>query len=71
MPLPMTSAYMAISGFPGLPWNPAAELSALGLPHRALPKPTDRRAFTGETVQCEAIPPDVLAAIIQAAIEAS
>jgi hypothetical protein len=33
------------------------------------PKPTDRRSFSGETVQCEAIPPDVLAAIIRDAIE--
>ena len=31
-------------------------------------KPTDRRSFEGETVQCEAIPPDVLAQIVTAAI---
>jgi hypothetical protein len=34
----------------------------------APPKPTDRRSFTGETVQCEAIAPDVLAQMIQSAI---
>lgn len=34
----------------------------------APPKETDRRAFTGETVQAEAIPPDVLARILQDAI---
>lgn len=32
------------------------------------PKPTDRRAFTGETVQAEALPPDVLARIAEDAI---
>jgi hypothetical protein len=32
-------------------------------------KATDKRAFTGETVQCEAIPPNVLASIIRTAIE--
>lgn len=36
----------------------------------APPKPTDRRAFAGETVQAEAIPPDQLAAIVREAIEA-
>ena len=36
----------------------------------APPKPTDRRAFHGETVQAEAIPPDVLAAMVRVAIEA-
>ena len=35
----------------------------------APPKATDRRSFTGETVQCEAIPPDVLAGVIRDAIE--
>ena len=35
----------------------------------APPKPTDQRSFTGETVQCEAISPDVLADIVRAAIE--
>ncbi len=34
----------------------------------APPKETDRRAFTGETVQAEALPPDVLARILQDAI---
>lgn len=41
----------------------------LALP-TAPPKPTDRRRFTGQTVQCEAIAPDMLAAILRAAIEA-
>ena len=41
----------------------------LGLPS-APPKPTDRRRFTGDTVQCEAIAPDVLAGILRDAIEA-
>jgi hypothetical protein len=41
----------------------------LGLP-TAPPKPTDRRRFTGDTVQCEAIAPDVLAGILRGAIEA-
>ena len=40
----------------------------MGLP-TAPPKPTDRRSFTGETVQCEAIAPDVLSDILRAAIE--
>jgi hypothetical protein len=34
----------------------------------APPKATDRRAFAGETTQCEAIPPDVLARIVKDAI---
>ena len=34
------------------------------------PKPTDRCAFPGETVQAEAIPPDVLSALVRDAIEA-
>ena len=41
----------------------------LGLP-TAPPKPTDKRRFTGDTVQCEAIAPDVLAGILRDAIEA-
>jgi hypothetical protein len=41
----------------------------LGLP-TAPPKATDKRRFTGETVQCEAIAPDVLADILRDAIEA-
>ena len=45
-----------------------AQITELRLP-TAPPKPTDRRSFSGETVQCEAIPPDVLAAIIRDAIE--
>jgi hypothetical protein len=32
-------------------------------------KETDRRSFTGETVQAEAIPPDALAGIVRTAIE--
>jgi hypothetical protein len=36
----------------------------------APPKPTDRRAFAGETCQAEALAPDVLAAILRDAIEA-
>jgi hypothetical protein len=35
----------------------------------APPKPTDRRAFHGATCQVEAIPPDILARIVQEAIE--
>lgn len=34
----------------------------------APPKPTDRRAFSGDTVQAEAIPPDELARIVRGAI---
>jgi hypothetical protein len=45
-----------------------AQISDLNLP-TAPAKATDRRSFTGETVQCEAIPPDVLAGIIREAIE--
>ena len=44
------------------------QIASLGLP-TAPAKPTDRRAFTGETVQAEAIPPDVLAIIVRTAIE--
>ena len=33
------------------------------------PKASDRRAFDGETVQAEALPPDVLAAIVRRAVE--
>ena len=36
------------------------QAEALGLP-TAPPKPTDRRRFPGDTEQCEAIAPDVLA----------
>jgi hypothetical protein len=36
----------------------------------APPKPTDRRAFNGETCQAEALAPDVLASILRDAIEA-
>lgn len=44
-----------------------AQIRTLRLP-TAPAKPTDRRSFEGETVQCEAIPPDVLAQIVTAAI---
>ena len=40
----------------------------LGLP-TAPPKATDKRRFEGETVQCEAIAPDVLSGILRDAIE--
>jgi len=46
-----------------------AQIAALGLP-TAPPKPTDRRAFTGDTVQAEAIPPDVLSRMVADAIAA-
>ncbi|WP_321929975.1 hypothetical protein [Paraburkholderia guartelaensis] len=36
----------------------------------APPKLTDRRAFHGETTQCEALPPDVLADLLRDSIEA-
>jgi hypothetical protein len=45
-----------------------AQIVSLGL-QTAPAKPTDKRSFRGETVQCEAIPPDVLAAIVKGAIE--
>lgn len=45
-----------------------AQAAALALP-TAPPKPTDRRAFTGDTVQAEAIPPDVLSRMVRDAIE--
>jgi hypothetical protein len=35
----------------------------------APPKATDRRAFSGQTCQAEALPPDVLAQIVEAAIQ--
>jgi hypothetical protein len=34
----------------------------------APPKATDRRSFDGETTQAEALPPDVLASIVEDAI---
>jgi hypothetical protein len=45
------------------------QIETLGLP-TAPAKPTDRRAFLGETCQCEAIAPDVLSEILRDAIEA-
>jgi hypothetical protein len=44
------------------------QIAGLRLP-TAPPKATDRRAFVGETVQAEAIPPDVLANIVRLAVE--
>lgn len=43
------------------------QVDEMSLP-TAPPKPTDRRAFSGDTVQAEAIPPDVLARIVREAI---
>lgn len=43
------------------------QIRELGLP-TAPPKDGDRRAFTGETCQAEAIAPDDLAGILQTAI---
>jgi hypothetical protein len=43
-------------------------VTALGLP-TAPPKPTDRRAFDGDTVQAEAIAPDVVAQIVVDAVK--
>jgi hypothetical protein len=45
------------------------QIAAYDLP-TAPPKPTDRRAFTGQTCQAEALAPDVLAEILRSAIEA-
>jgi len=45
-------------------------IASYGLP-TAPPKETDRRAFEGETVQAEALPPDTLASITEEAIRAS
>jgi hypothetical protein len=45
------------------------QIAAYDLP-TAPPKPTDRRAFAGQTCQAEALAPDVLASILRDAIEA-
>jgi hypothetical protein len=45
------------------------QMSEFDLP-TAPPKPSDRRAFNGQTCQAEALAPDVLAEILRAAIEA-
>ena len=45
------------------------QASRLGLPS-APPKVTDNRKFSGQTVQCEAIAPDVLSDLVREAIEA-
>jgi hypothetical protein len=47
----------------------AEQIITYGLP-TAPPKPTDRRAFAGQTCQAEALAPDVLASILRDAIEA-
>jgi hypothetical protein len=46
----------------------ATQIEEYRLP-TAPPKATDKRAFSGETCQAEALPPDVLASILQQAIE--
>ena len=43
------------------------QVDAYDLP-TAIPKRTDRQAFDGLTTQCEALPPDLLAEILEAAI---
>ena len=45
------------------------QIEELRLP-TAPPNPKDRRRFTGETVQCEAVPPDTLTSILRDAITA-
>ncbi|MDH6130092.1 hypothetical protein [Kitasatospora sp. GP82] len=48
----------------------AEQVTAYNLP-TAPPKATDRRSFSGTaTTQAEALPPDILAAIVRQAIEA-
>ena len=44
------------------------QIEAFALP-TAPPKPTDNRAFNGDTCQAEALAPDVLADIVRTAIE--
>src|SRR5262249_37423092 len=44
------------------------QIAELGLP-TAPPKATDRRSFQGDTVQAEAIPPDVMAEIVRDALD--
>ena len=44
-------------------------IARYGLP-TAPQKATDRRAFYGQTVQCEALPPDVLASLVRQACDA-
>ncbi|OYW52883.1 MAG: hypothetical protein B7Y80_19350 [Hyphomicrobium sp. 32-62-53] len=46
-----------------------AQIDAFNLP-TAPAKVTDRRAFEGQTVQAEALPPDILSGIVREAIEA-
>jgi hypothetical protein len=45
-----------------------AQIARYRLP-TAPPKQSDKRAFTGETCQVEALPPDILAQILRTAIE--
>jgi hypothetical protein len=45
-----------------------AQIAEFNLPTAAA-KPTDRRSFDGETVQCEAIPPNILSDIVRTAIK--
>ena len=45
----------------------SAQIAKLALP-TAPPKKSDRRAFEGETVQAEALPPDVLTEIVRQAV---
>lgn len=46
------------------------QITAHNLP-TSPPKPTDRRVFDGDTVQAEALPPDVLASVVRNAIVSS
>jgi hypothetical protein len=46
-----------------------AQIATYDLP-TAPPKPTDRRAFSGETCQAEALAPDILAGILRDALDA-
>lgn len=46
------------------------QIDEYGLP-TAPAKVTDRRAFTGETVQAEALPPDTLAHVLQSALDSN
>lgn len=61
------AGYQSDIGFTRLAVTPE-QIARLDL-QTAPPKATDRRKFDGETVQCEAIPPDELAAIVLEAIE--
>jgi hypothetical protein len=56
------------AGFTRLAVTPA-QIAAYDLP-TAPPKPTDRRAFAGQTCQPEALAADVLAGLLRDALEA-